>query len=327
MKFLFKSTITVILLGLIVWQLGDFHELGTVLASMAPMYVLFGLLVSTGSRILMTYKWALLLRGRDIHLPFFRGMMIYCASCVWGMFLPSTVGADAIRAVSTSRSGLDSVEVVASIVMERIIGFLASMLLGLAGLCLLSLLGFIDARFSSLWWAAGAILVGFTAAFIGSFSETGFNLLHDRVLRPIQSAKIVGKLRQLHSTYQCYQRNKPILLGFFGLTIAEQSLRILFTWILAKGLNIDIDLLFIAGVVPLTIIVSRLPVSISGWGVMDGAFLVLLSLAGVSGAEAIALALMTRLVQVVSWLPWWITELLSSGKMRAPALLAPDSRS
>jgi hypothetical protein len=59
---------------------------------------------------------------------------------------------------------------------------------------------------------------------------------------------------------------------------------------------------------------------------MDGAFLVLLSLAGVSGAEAIALALMTRLVQVVSWLPWWITELLSSGKMRAPALLAPDSR-
>jgi uncharacterized protein (TIRG00374 family) len=292
---------------------------------MAPIYALWGLLISTGCRILMTYKWTLLLNGRGIHLPFFRGMTIYCASNVWGMFLPSTVGADAIRAISTSKAGLDSVEVVASIVMERIIGFLVALLLGLTGLYLLSFLGFVEPRFNFLWWVAGSVLVSLTVAFLISFSEAGFHLLHGRFLHSFRNIKIFRKIRQLHSTYQCYRHNKVILSGFFVLTVSEQLLRVLLTWALAKGLGIEIDLLFVAGVVPLTVIVSRIPVSINGWGVMDEAFILLLALAGVSAAEALALTLFTRLVQVVSWLPWWITEVLRSGRIRSAAVVVPSS--
>ena len=87
-------------------------------------------------RALMTFKWLLLLRARGIHPHFFRAMKIYCASMVWGMFLPSTVGADTIRAVSLVRTGINTNEVVASIVIERVFGFVSTLFVGLCSLLL-----------------------------------------------------------------------------------------------------------------------------------------------------------------------------------------------
>ena len=75
-------------------------------------------------------------------------MKIYCASTIWGMFLPATVAADAIRAVSMTHAGVDSHEVIASIIIERTIGFLAVLLLGNASLLLFSMSGSFENHFT-----------------------------------------------------------------------------------------------------------------------------------------------------------------------------------
>ncbi|MFQ5875741.1 MAG: lysylphosphatidylglycerol synthase domain-containing protein, partial [Dehalococcoidia bacterium] len=104
MKVLLKLSFSLILIGVVIWQLGGLGEIGKVMAGIDPLFVFLILVVGTLDRALMTFKWARLLGARGVHLPFLRGMKIYCASMVWGLFLPSTVGADAIRAVSTSRA-------------------------------------------------------------------------------------------------------------------------------------------------------------------------------------------------------------------------------
>jgi uncharacterized membrane protein YbhN (UPF0104 family) len=100
---------------------------------------------------------------------------------------------------------------------------------------------------------------------------------------------------------------------FFGLTFGEQLLTILLFWLIAHGLSIEVSLFYIAGAVPLTILVARLPVSVNGWGVFDGVFILLMSLAGISAVEAIAIVLIGRILQTVSWLPWWGAHVLSNG--------------
>jgi uncharacterized protein (TIRG00374 family) len=324
-KLLLKLVVTSVLIGIIFWHLGGLEEVGRLMARIDLWYILLILAVNTLDRSLMTFKWGWLLRSRGLHLSFWRGMQIYCASMVWGMFLPATVGADAIRAISTSRMGLDTNEIFASIVIERMVGFLSALVLGLLGLVLLSLFGSLDARFNSLWWLGSAMVAGSTLLFAATFSQSAFDLLHDRLLRPFREARIIRRLRQLHATYLAYQHDKRTLALFFGLTFGEQLMPILHSWLIARGLGIEVSLLYIAGVVPLTILVSRLPVSIDGVGVFDGVFILLMSLADVSAVEAIAIVFVGRILQVTSWLPWWSAHIISSGSFRVPRTLLKET--
>jgi len=127
-------------------------------------------------------------------------------------------------------------------------------------------------------------------------------------------------------TYQGYGTKKRALVAFFSLTFGEQWLAIVFAWVIAIGMGIHVGLLFIAGVLPLALLISRLPISIDGWGVFDGVFILLMSLAGVSAAEAVAIALAARVLQTASWLPWWLSHLISNGGFREARHLAVEGR-
>jgi uncharacterized protein (TIRG00374 family) len=322
MKFLLKLVITLSLVAVIVWHLGGLAEVGRLMARITPLYVFLILMVNTLDRSLMTFKWGWLLRGRGVHLPFFCGMRIYCASMVWGMFLPATVGADAIRAISTSRMGLDANEVFASIIIERIVGFLSALVLGLLSFVLLSLFSDLGGRFNFVGWLGSAMVAGTLLLVAASFSQSAFDLLHDRLPYRFRDTRLIQRLRQLHSTYRAYQHDKSNLALFFGLTFGEQLLTILLYWLIAHGLRIEISLFYMAGAVPLTILVARLPVSVNGWGVFDGVFMLLMSLAGISAAEAIAIVLIGRILQTVSWLPWWGAHVLGNASRQSPSSLA-----
>jgi uncharacterized protein (TIRG00374 family) len=325
MKLPLKLLITSVLLGIIFWHLGGLGEVSRLIIRVSPLYVLLILLLNTADRALMTFKWTRLLRGRGVRLPLVQGMKIYCASMVWGMFLPATMGADAIRAFSTSRAGFDSNEVVASIIIERMIGFLSALFLGLIGLFLLFELNFLDARFDLIWWLGSTTLIIAAIAFAASFSQSAFDFFHGRLFCRFGNTWIMHRLRQFHSTYLAYRNNRRNLAAFSALTFSEQIFPILHTWLITRALGVEVGLFFVAGVVPLTILISRLPVSIGGLGVYDGVFILLTSLAGVSASQAIAITFAGRILQIASWLPWWMSYVMRSGSLRPPRLISDES--
>ena len=316
LKFYLKLALSFTFLGLIVWKLGGIREVVNIMIKIDPVFVFLILLINWLDRGLMTYKWLFLLRNKGIHLSLFQGMKIYCAAMVWGMFLPSTIGADVIRAISTSRKGHNSKEVVASIVIERIIGFLSSLLLGMLGLMLLYRMTELDQQFNFLWKVGVAVLIAAIILFVVSLSQKTFSFLHDRLLRSFKKIKIIQKLKSMHLTYIAYSHKKKILYIFFILTFCEQLMPIFHAWLIARGLNVDVGLLFLAGVVPLTILISRLPISIDGIGVYDGVFMLLISLTGVSNSEAIAIVFSGRILQIISWIPFWLAQIIESGSVK-----------
>jgi glycosyltransferase 2 family protein len=94
----------------------------------------------------MTFKWLRLLDCKKIFIPLLAGLKIYCSSMIWGMFLPSTIGSDAIRAYMKTQRGYDAKEVLASVNIERMAGFLTALLLGMASCILMLRLQTIDLR-------------------------------------------------------------------------------------------------------------------------------------------------------------------------------------
>ena len=158
----------------------------------------------------MTFKCIRLLKARGIRVHFLAAMNIYCASMVSGMFLPSTVGADVIRTINMSRAGVDAHEVVASIIIERMIGFLAALLVGLASLLLFSMSGSFENHFTVAWWMALIMIISAMAGLMASFSDRPFHLIHDRVLGQFRNNRIAIKFRKFHETYRPYRNTMTL---------------------------------------------------------------------------------------------------------------------
>jgi len=308
-----ETLIAFTLLGAIIWMVGGPRRILDVFSGARLLFVILAFLTSTVDRMLMSFKWSLLLREHREELGLLRSTRLYCASMVWGMFLPSTLGADFIRLILGKRAGLKGSVTAASIAIERMVGFFVALVFGLAGLFLLSQLVELDGRFETIWRFAGLTLAAGIVLFSLSFSRALFDWIWKRIPRPARLARLAEKLKNLHEAYVGYRAQKGPMLAFAGLTFAEQLVTVVYIWLLAQALNVEVRLLFVVGVVPLTLLIARLPISLDGIGVFEGVFVALMGLAGVPGAEAVSVALLGRVVQVGSWLPWWAAYLFKEG--------------
>ncbi len=321
MKLLTKVFTTILLVSVIVWYLGGLGEIGSLMAGADPFYVILGFIVITFDRALMTFKWSYLLRSRGVDLPFFRGMRIYCGSMIWGMFLPITMGTDAIRAYITSRSGLNTNQVIASIVVERMVGFIASLLVGFIGLLILSYREQINDRFAPIWWIGSLVFISVIIIFAASFSRSFFDVIYERMPKRFTTSRLGRRLRELHETYVEYSTSMRSMAIFFVLTFFEQFFSILFAWLSAFALGVDVGIIFMAGVIPLTLLISRLPIAFNGIGVFEGIFILLMALEGISAAEAVSIALIGRIIEILSWFPWWIGLVAENKTFKPPRRL------
>ena len=112
--------------------------------------------LATLDRLLMAWKWWLLVRSRDASLGLWAAVRAYYLASFAGYFLPMTVGADAVRIgalAGTSRTAV----LVASVVLERLIGALAQAVLAVLSVGTLVTLG-LGARVGPAErWALGAL--------------------------------------------------------------------------------------------------------------------------------------------------------------------------
>jgi uncharacterized protein (TIRG00374 family) len=297
----------------------DGHEVLRVLHRFETKYLVLALIVVTLDRVLMTYKWILLLRAQGYRLPLLQGVMIYCTSMVWGLALPATVGADAIRAVMVTKRGFNGTDVVTSIVIERMVGFVLALALGLVSLAVLRGLGVLDARFDIALYLGVAMLIGVTALMISALNQTLVSEVVAQLPRAVRDSKIMSYLDRFAAAYRSLGGARSTIAQFSALTVLEQLFSVILPWTLAKGLGVDVDLLLMLGVLPISTLISRLPISFDGLGVYEAVFVGLLVLAGIDAAAALAMAISGRIIQLFAFLPWWVAYVARSGAMRPPA--------
>jgi uncharacterized membrane protein YbhN (UPF0104 family) len=186
------------------------------------------------------------------------------------------------------------------------------------GLAQLSIVQQFGEHYTMIWVAAGGTLFLGFLALAASFSASAHRFLYGGLLRRFQGNWIVDRVRRVHLAYMGYQNSKSTILIFFGLTVLEQLLKILECALLAWGMGIDAGMFQISGAVILTQLLSRVPISIDGIGVYEGVFALTMGAAGVGVAEATAIAIAGRLLQTLSWLPWWLAHMMETGSVRPP---------
>ncbi|WP_435105001.1 lysylphosphatidylglycerol synthase transmembrane domain-containing protein [Arhodomonas sp. AD133] len=308
------------ILAAIVWWGDGLAAHWAVLGTVEPLVVGTAFVVVTADRLLMAYKWVLLLRSAHLSLGVLRATQIYCAAMVWGLFLPSTLGADAIRTVCAQREGLPGSTVVASIVLERALGFVASAALAAIAIALLAASTSVDGVVELMAWPVIVALLGLIAAVGASLSDWPYRLIRRWMPTKLSATRAVKALFKVHEAYLGFRDHRGTLLAFLLLSVAEGLLTVAIFWVLTLGLALPVSFPVILAAVFSAFLVSRLPISVAGIGVFEGVFVMILALHGIPSTQSLTLALLARVLQILAWLPWWLGYSFTMGR---PAIARP----
>ncbi len=281
MKHWMRISITVLACALLIIYVVDARAVLNTLMRCDPLWALVALGVFTLDRVLMSYKWGLLLAIRGYRVTLQERLMVYCSSMMWGLVLPSTVGADGIRILLVRRFGVRVDDALATILVERGLGFISALLMAVMSLLLLRFLVPDAAEYDvplligivSLLVAIGVLLLSFSSKAITSI----LRLLPRRAAQS-SAARLLSRL---HEAYRSLALDRRKLALFFILTVAEQLLMAVCYGLIALALQLSFNLVFLLAAVPLSILIARLPISIDGLGVYEGIFIGVMSLGGV----------------------------------------------
>ena len=286
-----RLAVTIGLLGVLLLVVADPAAVARNLRDATPGAVLAAIGLCALDRVTMAYKWWLLLRARRMSVTFGTAVRAYFASSLYGLILPVTVGADAVRIVALRHAGVP--DVTASIVVERAIGFVATASVALVSSLLLAsaVAGFADQALIRV--LVGAIGGG-VALFVVSLVAAG---------RAAKWRRTPGVIRRIAESYSLYRRHPGVLALFYLLSVFESLLFAGTVWILAAGMRVPFPLLAAVATVPLSLAVARLPVSLGGFGVQEAAFVYLAGLVGVPADEAFSVFLLAGGTMLATLLP------------------------
>jgi uncharacterized protein (TIRG00374 family) len=295
-QFAVRLLVSVLALAALLW-LVDLAELGQLLASIHPGWAAAVVIFCTLDRVVMSWKWTLLLRAGGVRAGFGQALKTYYVGNFFGSFLPSTVGADVLRAWRLSALEGRAATVISSIILERVLGFLA-----LAVFCVMSLalLAVVVKRH------LGALLLVDAAAMGAAIALTALALGRWEMLRRWLSQSRSGALRKLGAFYDAlgqFRSSRGALAIFLAASVAEVLLPVAANWAGARSLGLANPFWHFVLLIPVTLLVARIPVSLDGIGVQEGAYVALFAMLGTPPASALALGLVQRILTLLSTTP------------------------
>ena len=303
--FLLKVSLSVLITLLLVRYL-NLHDAWSILRKIQIHYLAIAFLIINADRVFMAYKWKILLKAKRLDSPLFSLIKAYYLSSFLSPVLPTTVGDDVVRGVSATKTGIGSDNIFSSIVIERILGMLSLFLLAL-----LTLGFFVHGKyryFEYLLIYVAVFLVLFFVVFYYSL-EKKFSIGNIQKKLPASSNKIVLFFGNIYLSYMDYRNYKKHLLVFFFLSMVEHLIIVYLNYVIIKGLGFQVSFVSMLYTIPTITFLSRLPISIGQIGIQEGAYVMLLSLVGLSLTDSVMISVVKRLVIFVSVLPVFLFSL------------------
>jgi uncharacterized membrane protein YbhN (UPF0104 family) len=246
--------------------------------------------------VLSAARWAAVLEALDIRAPFRRLLSLYFAGQFMGNVLPSTIGGDAVRVSRLSRDTGEGPTVFASVVLERLTGWLVLPVITLVGLLVnpgLRELGRASALAAGV--AVATLVLLAIVLFLTNRSGKGLEgrLEHNEGWRRFTDAVRFGIQ---HLVSEPGPTARIVATGFaYQLVLIGSALMAARALNLPSGAGPTALLAF----VPAVLTAQVLPISISGLGVREGLFVLFLDPLGVPRSQAVALGLLLYLLNLV----------------------------
>ncbi|KPL18708.1 MAG: hypothetical protein AMJ92_06885 [candidate division Zixibacteria bacterium SM23_81] len=304
----FKILVSVGLLVFLIYKAG-LSEIFLVAQSADIVMLLLALLVYSSTIVLISWRWKLLLMSQQAALPFGQVLSLYFIGFFFNNFLPTSIGGDIYRALGAGQNSGKRAISAASVLVERLLGMLAVAALAILAVTLV-VHQVADAYIRALALGFGAVIVLLLILFFNRRTLKFLELL----ARKVSLWGLGQKLLRLYQALALYQRQKGVLILVFLISIAYQLMIVIFSYLVGFSLDLGISLRYFMLCVPVTVIISLVPISINGVGVRETGYVFLLSKIGHSGSEALTLSLLIYGLSLLASLVGGIFYLLKGAK-------------
>ena len=286
---LLRVAVTLAVLALL-WRTVDGPGALDLLLAADPVWLLAAVLVLNAQTVLSALRWRLTARGLGQSIPVGRAIREYYLSQIVNQSLPGGVVGDAGRAVrARHEAGLKRAG--QAVVFERLAGQLA--LFGVTGAAVLLVwLGpggsvLPDWVLRLVAMTGGALLVGVLVLFAVSRSA----LVWGQHIREWSAALAVSVL------------SPAVLPRQMFFSLATTALNLLAFAICARATGTSLPLMAVMIIVPLILLTMLIPISVSGWGLREGAAAALFPVIGATATQGFAASFAFGLMFLISVLP------------------------
>jgi hypothetical protein len=290
---------------------------------------LLPLVLAAGLDFLMivtqAWRWSILLRARGITIRMTKLVYYYLVSIFFSAFLPTSVGGDFARIVAVSTATEKKADAVASIVVERIMGFFVLLPVSLIAI------PFVAGELKE--WkmiltaeAIGVVLlVGFLILLLRPVARTFSHVLNP-VFDLLKRFKARNRLERVYTSIVIYKNSRRAVLGGLVLSVLSRLLWISACYFIARAFSLRLSVAALLLVVPIVELMRMIPVSISGIGVREAAFVVMLRQFGVEDSLGFSFGIVVYAVFFVfAVIGGVLYGMRSLGKSREPAPTHPES--
>lgn len=285
---LFRVSVTVLLLVLLFHiKKIDVRELLADIKGADKLLLSLSFLLFLGIYILGYLRWQMLLRAAGVHLPVKRTVISYAGGVFFSLFLPSSIGGDLARSIDLSKHTQKPKEVIATVLLDRISGYVGMVIVILAAL--------------ALGWqlVGGDATVLFSVAVIVAILVAGLLVLfnrffHDQINRLLAAGPGLGRfrdaLRNLLHEIHYFRNHKKIIFYNLIISIIVQAAGPVTFYVTALALGITgVNIIYFFIFIPIIGAVTLLPVSVGGFGVRESTSVILFAKAGLAQNPAAAI--------------------------------------
>jgi uncharacterized protein (TIRG00374 family) len=268
----------------IIFQKIDLQKFLLILRKVDLKFFIFSFFLYIFSQYISTHRWRLLLLAKGIKINFLKLFSFYFVGMFFNLFMPTLVGGDLFRTYDLYRETSDVKESAASILLERLSGLFALVILSLLSL----ILGFSQIKDEPVVIYSITILsFSFFSLIILIFNENLKNFL-SKIFKNIKIWEIIIKF---HTTIFEYKRYPLTFLKVILLSFVVQIISLFIFYTMTVALNLNINFIYVWLFTPLITLFSMIPVSLGGWGLRESATIYLYSKIGISSEESLILSL------------------------------------
>lgn len=270
----------------------DLAALKTLLVRLEPLQALLAVGLLAGIAAVSGLRWWLVGRAIDAPLPLKDCVSLMFVGSFFSQVLPTSIGGDAVRILLAGRRGLAYGRAFSSVVLERASGLLALVLMVAGG---------------ALWLgerleppALGLFLL---LSLPGLLAVLALLCSLDALALPAPLARLARPFLALAADARRVLLAPATSLALLLLSAVAQLLTVGTVFVLAQGLGLPLPFADSLALVPAVVLATFFPLSFAGWGVREGAAVLLLGFAGLGADAALAVSVLLGLGSLAAGLP------------------------
>jgi glycosyltransferase 2 family protein len=279
-----------ILLLLILFKINkiDFQDLANNIKGADKRFLCVGFLVVLISYSLGFLRWKMLVKAAGIDISLRRLITSFSGGVFFNSFMPSTIGGDLLRATDLSGETRKAKEVIATIFLDRLSGYV-----GLIFVIIPALLFNRDLlQDKVILYSVSAIIIILAVILLVVFNSFAYRVISSFLSAP-GSGKIKDMLRNIHHEIHLFRNRKKMIIGNLVLSFFIQLIAPVSVYFIGLSLGVKVNPVYFFVFLPIIGAVTLLPIAFGGIGLREQLFQTYFAKVGVIGHLAVTMSILS----------------------------------